>query len=115
MLGAATEPLNMYTSVFGLNRLNQSVKEGSTYRASSFTKKIELMRYTGSAEDYTQDAGWFKTDKGMKSLWEVAETFGIFEVRDGNNPRMYVGYDLDGDTDPMKKSSTFACYHFRGI
>ena len=112
MLGAATEPLNMYTSVFGLNRLNQSVKEGSTYRASSFTKKIELMRYTGSAEDYTQDAGWFKTDKGMKSLWEVAETFGIFEVRDGNNPRMYVGYDLNGDTDPMKKSSTFKYYFY---
>lgn len=109
---AATEPLNMYTSVFGINRLNQSSIEGKDYRALSFSKTVKLMRCTGSTKDYTKDAGWFKTDEGKKELWEVAETFGIMEMRSGNNPNMYVGCEVDPDNDPLKDDSTFRFYFY---
>lgn len=108
----ATSPLNMYTSVFGINRLNQSSKDGKDYRALSFSSTVELMRCTGSTKDYTEGAGWFKTDEGKKSLWDVAETFGITEIKSGKNPDIYVGCELDPSDDPMKRKSTFRYYFY---
>lgn len=109
---AALRPLNMYTSVFGLNRLNQSSVEGNDYKAIAYSTKVELKRCTGSTKDYLEWAGLFKSDNGKKSLWEVAETFGIYQGNIGGSPTMYIGYSPDSDEDPLKSKDTFKYYYY---
>lgn len=83
--GTATEPLNMYTSVFGLNRLNQGSVEGNEFKGISHALTIDLKRNTGSKRKYDSFI-WFKSDKGKKELWSIAEEMGVKKKIGGQLP-----------------------------
>lgn len=135
--GAATEPLNMYTSVFGLNRLNQGSLEGKVFKPISYAKVKELTRNTGSRNKYDQIM-WFKTDRGKRDLWEMAEEAGINKKIGGKTPtnfvlgslttlpalgerlesllkdyaaNIYIGADLEPTEDPFSTSFDYYFYY----
>ena len=135
--GTATEPLNMYTSVFGLNRLNQGSLEGKEFKAISYAKVKELTRNTGSTNKYDQIM-WFRTDQGKRDLWEMAEEAGINKKIGGKTPssfvlgaftglpalkeemeslikdsaaNIYIGASLDPTEDPFRSSFDYYFYY----
>ena len=137
--GTATEPLNMYTSVFGLNRLNQGSVEGNEFKGISHALTIDLKRNTGSKRKYDSFI-WFKSDKGKKELWDIAEEMGIKKKIGGQLPavipvspgvfvapeaaertaslllesasNIYVGAKLDPSQDPFLKPDKFFSYYY---
>lgn len=135
--GTATEPLNMYTSVFGLNRLNQGSLEGKEFKAISYAKVKELTRNTGSTNKYDQIM-WFKSDRGKRDLWEMAEEAGINKKIGGKTPssfvlgaftglpalkeemeslikdsaaNIYIGAELEPTEDPFRSSFDYYFYY----